>query len=259
MDKPAQFSWPDTWWGGGLEPVAVLRDRKNDPDAFFLAAKGGMAGDNHGNMDAGSFIFELDGIRWSEDPGNQDYNSLEQIMGEGLWEMDQDSERWTLLTKSNFGHSTLTVNGKPHLVDGRAPLVCSDVRASGGFYTFDLSPLFGDQIESAFRTFSREGRSLIICDELVPSGLTESVTWQMITRASVEVKADRIVLRQEGKELNLFLKSDLPFKAGVIDLSPPPLTYDKDIPGLKRIEFSFGREALAGPCTILVELREPQP
>ncbi len=148
MDKPAQFSWPDTWWGGGLEPVAVLRDRKNDPDAFFLAAKGGMAGDNHGNMDAGSFIFELDGIRWSEDPGNQDYNSLEQIMGEGLWEMDQDSERWTLLTKSNFGHSTLTVNGKPHLVDGRAPLVCSDVRASGGFYTFDLSPLFGDQIST---------------------------------------------------------------------------------------------------------------
>ncbi|MFO7668669.1 MAG: heparinase II/III family protein [Bacteroidales bacterium] len=259
MNRSAQFSWPETWWGGGLEPVAVLRDRNNDPDAFFFAAKGGMAGDNHGNMDAGSFIFELDGIRWSEDPGNQDYNSLEQIMGNGLWNTEQNSERWTLLTKSNFGHSTLTVNGKQHLVDGRVPLVSSDVRANGAFYTFDLSPLFGDHIQSAFRTFSREGRCLIIRDELVPSGLTESVTWQMITRASVEVKDDRVVLRQDGKELHLVLKTDLPFQARVVGLSPPPLTYDKDIPGLKRIEFNFGREALADSCTILVELREPQP
>ena len=249
-----QFDWPETWWGGGLEPIVVMRDMKNDQDAFFMAAKGGMAGDNHGNMDAGSFIFELGGIRWSEDPGNQDYNSLEQKMGGGLWEMGQNAERWTLLTKNNSGHSTLTVNGENHLVDGRSPLIKSDVRPHGVTYTFDLSPLFGDKVQAAFRSFSREGKSLIIRDEIIPSELTERVTWQMITRASVDVLDERLVLRKDGKELNLRLISDLPYKLNVVNLSPPPLSYDKDISDLKRIEFTFTREALADSCVILFEL-----
>jgi hypothetical protein len=30
-------------------------------------------------MDAGSFVFELDGVRWAVDPGNQSYHALEKI------------------------------------------------------------------------------------------------------------------------------------------------------------------------------------
>ena len=253
-DKNMPFPWPETWWGGGSEPIVVLRDSENAEDAFFLAAKGGMAGDNHGNMDAGSFVFELGGIRWSEDPGNQDYNTLEQIMGMGLWETDQDSERWTLLTKSNLGHSTLTVNGEQHLVDGRVALIRSDLRSEEATFTFDLSPLFGKNILSAHRSFTREGDHLIIQDELLPSELTERINWQMITRASVKVEKDRLILRQEGRELYLNLKSDLPHETRVVDLSPPPLPYDRDIPGLKRIELCFDRETFTDSCLIIVEL-----
>ena len=119
---------PEVWIGFGEEPVAVLRDPDPEGMGFFLAAKGGRAADNHGNMDAGSFVFELDGIRWSVDPGNQNYYTLEQLMGQSLWESAQDSRRWTLLTKNNFGHSTLTINGAPHLVEGRASMVKMDWR-----------------------------------------------------------------------------------------------------------------------------------
>lgn len=252
----SKYSWPATWWGDGPEPILVMRDKGNDPDSFFLAAKGGMAGDNHGNMDAGSFIFEQNGIRWSVDPGNQDYNTLEQLMGMGLWENGQDSERWTLLTKSNFGHSTLTINGQKHLVDGRVALTSSDIRGQKARCTFDLSPLFGDNIQSAHRTFSREEGSLIISDELVLSKHTESVTWQMITTASLKMEEKRLVLAQDGKKLYLYLRSDQPLEARVIELSPPPLRYDKDIPDLKRIELSFDRAALDHSSVILVELTQ---
>jgi hypothetical protein len=50
------------------------------------------------------------------------------------------------------------------------------------------------------------------------------------------------------------MKSDMDFDVKVIDLSPPPLTYDKDIPGLKRIVYRIGKEALGESCTIEVEL-----
>ena len=80
-DREAEevFAFPDVWSGGGEEPVVIFRDPENDRDALFLAAKGGRAADNHGNMDAGSFIFEIEGVRWSVDPGNQGYGELEQI------------------------------------------------------------------------------------------------------------------------------------------------------------------------------------
>jgi hypothetical protein len=248
------FEWSETWFGGGDSPLAVFRDSDNSPDAFFLAAKGGMAGDNHGNMDAGSFIFEKEGVRWSVDPGSQGYFALEQIMGEDLWDRGQNSPRWSLLTKNNFGHSTLTVNEKMHLVDGRAYLIRTDLRSNTESCTFDMSPLFGEDIQKAYRTFSRSGERLIIRDELVPSKLTENISWQMITRAAVTVEENRIVLRQDGKELNLIIKSDLPYEVKVIDLSPPPLTYDKDISDLKRIEYRIGKEALGNPFTLDIEI-----
>src|SRR3546814_7782221 len=72
-------------------------------------------------MDGGSFVFELDGVRWVVDPGNQSYNELEKTWF-NLWGSCQDCERWTLLTKNNFGHSTISVNGELHRVDGMATI-----------------------------------------------------------------------------------------------------------------------------------------
>lgn len=253
-----QFKLPEFWYGGGSAPLAVIRDSENRTDAFFLAAKGGMAGDNHGNMDAGSFIFEKDGVRWSVDPGSQSYFQLEQVLGEGLWERGQTSPRWSLLTKNNFGHSTLTINDKVHLVDGRSLLIRTDLRSGEAACTFDMSPIFGENIQKAHRSFIRSGKSLIIKDEIVSSDLTENVCWQLITRAEVTIEENRLILRQDGKVLNMMMKSDMDFEVKVFDLSPPPLTYDKDIPGLKRIEYRIGKEALGESATIVVELVSPE-
>jgi hypothetical protein len=63
-----------------------------------------------------------------------------------------------------------------------------------------------------------------------------------------------VVLQQNQKILYLYIQNDLPCQVHVIDLSPPPLTYDKDIPGLKRIEIRIGQEVLADSCQIAVEL-----
>ena len=73
-------------------------------------------------MDAGSFIFELNGVRWVIDPGNQEYYELEKT-GFELWTYCQSCQRWTLLTKNNFGHSTITINNALFVNSGLAPLI----------------------------------------------------------------------------------------------------------------------------------------
>jgi len=76
--------------GKGKTPIAVFKGDTEGSDYYF-AAKGGCGAVSHGNMDAGSFIFELDGVRWSINPGTQSYMIGEQ--GFDLCSQGQECER----------------------------------------------------------------------------------------------------------------------------------------------------------------------
>ena len=233
---------PTAWKGEGTNPIVVFRGGEGDPHGYYFGGKGGKATTSHGNMDAGSFVFELNGVRWSVDPGNQSYNALEKT-GFNLWSRKQDSDRWTLLTKNNFGHSTLTVNGGLHVNDGFAALL--DFKAGDRpEATFDLTPVFGANMKKAVRRFVKDGdASLLIEDRLQPSEKTQSITWQLVTVADIEVSKDGFVLKQDGKRLLVEKLSHPDAEVEVVSLDPPPLELDRRIEGLKRIEIAVPVDA----------------
>ena len=162
-EKDSQL--PTAWMGEGANPIVIFR---GDGDRqYYFGGKGGRGTVNHGNMDAGSFIFELDGVRWVIDPGNQSYHELEKT-GFDLWDRCQDCERWTLLTKNNYGHSTLTVNDSLHIVDGFAAI--ADFKdGDQPEATIDMSAVFGEKLPTATRRFLKEDdRSILIEDRFYP-------------------------------------------------------------------------------------------
>jgi len=226
---------PLNWHGNGPNPVAVFRGTIDDPGKYFLAVKGGKANLSHGNMDAGSFVFELDGVRWAIDPGNQSYYPLNKI-GFQLSDHSQNGERWTLLTKKNQGHSTITVNDARFLVDGTATI--TNFKDAGvPEVTIDLTPLYGNNLNSISRRFVKESnRSVLIEDNIEPSEKTEWITWQLMTCADVEIVKDGAILRQNGKMLKLENLSHPEFMISLISLDPPPLALDKNIENMKRLE-----------------------
>ena len=223
---------PEAWSGRGDNPVVFFR---NDEEGYFFGGKGGRGTVNHGNMDAGSFVWELDGIRWVIDPGNQSYHALEKT-GFNLWGSCQECERWTLLTKNNFGHSTITVNDQLHIVDGYAALV-EFQSGSNPTATFDLTPAFEGMLDHLSRTFTKDGpRSLVIEDQLTTNDRTKMVTWQLITTADVTPMKGAAVLKQDGQEVRLDVISHPELQVSVVSLDPPPMELDRRIEGLKRIE-----------------------
>lgn len=244
FEEESEGSPPLAWKGDGANPVVFFRGGDDDPRQYYFAAKGGRGSNNHGNMDAGSFVFELDGVRWVVDPGNQNYHELERT-GFDLWRRCQECERWTLLTKNNFGHSTLTVDQSLHNVDGFAPVV----RFSDGDQAeaiIDLSEVFEGQLESVQRTFTKQSAgSLLVEDELEVTDSTELVTWQLITTAEVVVQQDGAVLRQDGKQLTLTVLAPEDVQATVVSLDPPPLRLDRRIENLKRIEMRVPADLFA--------------
>ncbi len=228
---------PLNWYGEGHNPVVVFRGGKDDPGHFYFAAKGGSASVNHGNMDAGTFILELNGVRWVIDPGTQNYNQLEQA-GFDLWHMCQDCQRWTLLTKSNKGHSTLTVDDARHNVKGYAPITeFKDGKKPE--VTIDMTEIFDGHLKSALRKFVKESnRSLLVEDKVVPESTTKKVTWALMTTAEVVPQEKGALLKQDGQTLRLTILEPANVQVDIVSLDPPPLKLDKRIPGLKRVELN---------------------
>ncbi|MBL7968508.1 MAG: heparinase II/III family protein [Prolixibacteraceae bacterium] len=225
---------PQNWKGDGSNPIVIFTGGESNP-GYYFGGKGGRATTSHGNMDAGSFIFELNGVRWSIDPGNQGYNTLEQA-GFDLWNSTQNGQRWTLLTKNNYGHSTVTVNDSLFINNGQATLLNFQDGTTPSA-TFDLTAVYGDKLKSAKRTFLKDSPlSVIIEDNIETNEKTQSITWQMLTQADVEMVKGGAILKQDGKTLKLENISHPQLQLSVVSLYPAPLKLDRQMEGLKRIE-----------------------
>jgi hypothetical protein len=186
-------------------------------------------------MDAGTFIFELEGVRWVIDPGNQPYYPLNRI-GFNLSGRCQDCERWTLLTKRNTGHSTITVNDARHKANGFAPIT-DFISGEKPAVSIDMSEILEGKIGALQRRFMKENnRSFLVEDQFELNDSTRNITWALMTVAHVTPVKNGAVLKQDGKVLKLTILSPEELNVSVISLDPPPLEIDKTIKNLKRIE-----------------------
>lgn len=79
------------WYAGGKSPVVLIHtDWSYSESDKYLGIKGGRANVSHGHMDAGSFVYDAYGVRWSMDFGMQNYsfseNALKKLGGD-FWDM----------------------------------------------------------------------------------------------------------------------------------------------------------------------------
>ena len=232
FEKKKSGSLKTQWYGNGKNPVAIFRDKEND---FYLGAKGGKANLGHGNMDAGTFVFELNGVRWVLDPGKQSYYPLNKI-GFNLSGHCQDCPRWTLLTKRNDAHSTITVNGERFNVDGHAKVI-DFIEGDQPEVCIDMTELYFGKLNLLQRCFVKENNtSILIEDKIEINDSTKNINWGLMTVADVIPVKNGAILKQDGKELKLTILSPKDLQVSVISLDPPPLEIDKTIEDLKRIE-----------------------
>ncbi|MEP3446300.1 MAG: heparinase II/III family protein [Flavobacteriaceae bacterium] len=230
---------PLSWKGDGKNPVVFFTGGDDDSNKYYFGGKGGKGTQGHGNMDAGSFIFELYGERWSVDLGKfRHYGTIERT-GFDLWKSCQECDRWKLINKNNFGHSTITINNQLHVNDGKT-LITDFKSGDRPEATLNMSPTLEGQVKSARRRFIKDGPiSLLIEDDIELLESTEMVTWQFMTQADVELVKGGAILRQNGKSIRLEILSHPDFTPSVVSLDPPPLYLDMKKEGLKRIDIRY--------------------
>ncbi|MBD9302273.1 MAG: Heparinase II/III-like protein [Alistipes senegalensis] len=202
----------DLWYGEGTTPVILVHTGwKWNASDCYLGIKGGCGKTSHGHLDAGSFVFDAKGYRWAMDLGMTGYSTIEKMLAElggNLFDVGQNSLRWSVFRLKNESHSTITVNGARHRVDGYAKLLggIDNGRELGG--TFDMTPVVSDQTVQAIRTVKLVDNSrLVVVDRITAlASKSAAVRWGMVTPASCDDLNDRenyALLRQGTQTMYL--------------------------------------------------------
>lgn len=182
----------------GPTPVALVRSGWGADDAFF-GLKGGSPSESHAHMDVGGFVLDLAGVRWGDDLGMQDYNSLESA-GVDLWNFKPGSQRWDVFRIGASSHSVITVDGKPQVVAGHAKITAG----GKGFAVVDTSGVYEGQLGGAKRGMRLIGdRGVLIQDEITGDDKPHVVRWAMLTRADAELGGPSLRLARNGKTVTL--------------------------------------------------------
>lgn len=216
--------------GQGDQPVAIWRSSWQDPNALWLAIKAGGAAHSHAHMDAGSFVLDLDGVRWAKDLGMQDYNSLES-RGIDLWNNKQNSSRWQVFRLSAQAHNTLMIDGQAHNATGVASLRMVDEREA----LIDLTQaLLPGTLRQATRRVRFMDDSVVMSDEILGARTETSIRWAMNTEAEIHIDGDTALLTQKGKLLAIRFEGN-GLQLNVLDISAPKHDYDVPNPNVRQL------------------------
>lgn len=224
LDAPDKNTVPSpVWYGRGNAPVVMVHTSWTfDSEDRYLAIKGGKANLSHGHMDAGSFVYDALGVRWSEDWTRPSYAGIENAMkelGANYWSMTQRSLRWDILKMNNLGHSTIScmntdgsvdkLHASDHLVKGNASLVEVYEGPDRLGACLDMTGVLSDALASARRSiYLLECGDLVVEDEITAKpDMDAMVQWRMVTRAAVDIVDDGEMLSLNGKTMTLRVQS----------------------------------------------------
>ena len=228
--RPVNPPTKEVWAGQGELPVVMVRKGwKFDATDVYLGIKGGhcntwkTSSTSHGHMDAGSFVFEAEGVRWSNDAMRPSYGNWFAALtasGSRSGDTSQSGLRWDTFKVNNLCHSTIvsftndgSVKGKLHdndyYVDGFATI--DQVIDAGGRQgaVLNMSAPMKGQVKSAKRTIELvNGTDLVVTDEITALDAMDCrLEWRMLSETSASVSADKVVLTKNGKTRNLTVTS----------------------------------------------------
>lgn len=225
------------WRGRGSNAVAMFRSSWTDPNATYLAIKGGSPGVSHGHMDVGSFVIDAAALRWAVDLGPESYNKIES-RGMDLWDRSPGAERWTIFRYNNTSHNTLVVNGRPQDVLATAPIVRFSDGKESPHVVFDMSTVYKDLLARAQRGASLLSTGqIVIRDEFQALDEPAAVRWAMVTPAEVAIVDDTHArLEQRGKIMRLTVHTEAQTELAIWSTAPKA-DYDAPNPGTRLIGF----------------------
>ena len=227
---------PLVWHSEGTVPIAIQRTTWDNPTALFVGLKAGSPSGPHGHMDAGSFVFDAEGIRWAYDLGPENYHSIESRNMQ-LWSSEQDSDRWRIFRLNNFSHNTLVIDNQLQLAKGKA-LVRSFREGPESEVVLDLTPVYTNASKVIRTGTLLANGTYRLTDTLAGLRPGATVRWGMVTRAQPgSERTGTLTLSEADKRLRLSALHNPATIWKTYETARPPNEWDSPNPGTVMVGF----------------------
>ncbi len=166
--------------------AASMRSAWDDSNAAYVGIKAGKNGVNHDNLDLGSFIYEINGVRWAVDLGAGNYN-LSGYFNKG-------NTRYNFYRMRAEGHNTILVNPgmeADQQPKGKAKFTRFVSKPDYAAATVDLADAYRPHVKTAVRGFRLDDhRTRLTVSDRVVLKQRGAFWWFMHTQAKVEISDD---------------------------------------------------------------------
>ena len=212
----------------GRGNCAVATIKTSDKEKIFLGVKAGKGDNIHSHLDVGSFVFDIGKNRWIHDIEIVSY-ALVEARKTDLWNMNNDSERWSLIRYRNQFHSTITADDKNHNISGLAYITNYWNSKNEYGVKIDMQKVLAPSLTKAERTFKIINEAYLeITDVLQASDKDIKISFPLPVAGMVKiVSGNEIELSQNKCKLSISASGNLNLKAKMFDTS---LRNKKDFP-----------------------------
>jgi hypothetical protein len=225
---PKQENWPLNTIFHGVQ-AAFLRTAWEDPNAIFVAVKGGDNKTNHGHLDLGSFVIDAGGTRFALDPGPDDYN-LPGYFGK---------QRWTYFRLRTEAHNTVVIDDQNQDPRAEASITNHLFTPELSWVELDLTHAYR-RLKSFRRKIGIAGGQQIFIEDALTSEQPVDAVWGMLTEADIRLNGQEAELRKDGWTLSAEILSP---RHAVFDVIPatvqPPQTA---MPDVKKLVVRLGEK-----------------
>ena len=200
--------WPPDAIFRGVD-LACFRSAWDDPNALFLAVKGGDNKAPHAHLDLGSFVFDAGGVRWATDLGTDDYDLPGYFA----------RQRWTYYRTRTEAHNTLLIDDQNQDTRAEARITRQEFAPDLSWVQVDLSRANGSRVKQWLRRFGMAQRQAILIEDSVRTEQPVEIIWGMMTDADITVSGQTALLRKNGWNLAAEIRTP---RHAVFDKAPVP-------------------------------------
>ncbi len=238
--------------------VVSMHDTFESGNTTFAAIHAGTNNLGHAHLDAGSFVFESDGVRWVEELGQDNYNQA------GYWDETDNGQRWQIFRMRAEAHSVPVIN--PTTAQDQEyisfnPITKFESKDRGTIVLTDLTDAYRVNATKLLRglQFTDNRRSLVIRDEMTMNNADSEVYWFLLTHCDLEIEkteastTNSVTFTKDGVSMTMDIITNVP---GVVsyDVASPlnDATIYNTVETVKRLQIYF--EDVTGDLNITVKM-----
>ncbi len=221
--------------------VATFRGTWEDPNALFLAVKGGDNKNGRAHLDLGSFVLDAGGVRWAIDP------DLGDTLPASPPPVPNGPPSWITRTES---HNTLLIDNENQDPRADALITHQEFAQDLSWVQIDLTKSNGSKLRQWTRRVGLLQRQAALVHDVVRSAQPVEVVWGMVTDADISVNGPNATLKKGAWNLALEIRTP---RHAVFDTVPTG-------PSLKKVIVRLGDKTTDLDLSILMTpYREGQP